>query len=1031
MPQKKNNKHKKKSTHSTPDTQDLKSLLESLSESDFTQTGATTKLVLLLTKNEYRAALTSDEETVSLVQYFIKRAYTNNLGSVEKSFHSRNYILTLAASASTRKLQNSWCHCFIGISRARTHYLVSKINKSAKTAESIQRKWLDHALALQQEKFLLHAVPTTVLLEGLYAYSICYQYNFGQTAYLSEVICKRAFILLRSISETFVCNMQVITQEDLPVSTIQKTLNTLVYAPYVFFLREWKGTAVEIPQGVTAVKLSEHAQYAVTMLSRIGALLEIILSKVMTGEDKQQLDSKTANDGVWQRMKATSYYARSIPGKPFVNKKTLEYLHKQIQEIDVQDKQNFLRYLFYLKAFANAQMSVYQPFARQYKDQNFMSSLESVYTQEMTRAMPVHQHVDRSTAASVELLAEEILRAQQRGEKQKLRTQKSRAASSKLEEEPEEAESDNSDGDETIAVATQAPTTKPLDMAKFMTPKERVASDLAGISSIARTDIVSACNALFDKLCTIVLPTNLVAKSYCYQKGTAGVVTLYDHVDYVMQLRYTNSEGETLIPWKKLLSSSFEHGAAINVLDDLDFETVYTYMLYCIELAFLESQAGKRFVKQNNYNDAITHFWFAIDCASHVDLMLHYHEFMIREKGYIAPELLDMLQQLALELKVEYDKVSQKQYRYFQKLSESRERARQSPFWINNPRYLSCGPSRKTQQYHAAKAQVQQEDPWLAQLTLDRLVARFSGDETSAQAAWKEKPPGLPAPAAGPLSPTSQVFTVTIGSIPKQLRKHDAKPDGNCGFYSLKLDRKQTVDRLLQALRDPMAQKPLCVAIAPEIVDALLAGDLNKHQNIHELAQIRVDSYSTFTLGIQQRIAHIKTLLKTLDSQQNEKIAPMNNEQLINWLIGQQFATQPQFYPLQTAQQGLMEFYQINQQAHKNLLQFALRPEIVQRFLESYSSQDQWLSFVRPFDQKESNERVVSSVAAGGASIIPNEPIGLLGAMVVADIVPGICIWQQNSTLSQLELIYSCGDSKHQNAKHLLYNGYNHFDGLL
>ncbi len=134
---------------------------------------------------------------------------------------------------------------------------------------------------------------------------------------------------------------------------------------------------------------------------------------------------------------------------------------------------------------------------------------------------------------------------------------------------------------------------------------------------------------------------------------------------------------------------------------------------------------------------------------------------------------------------------------------------------------------------------------------------------------------------------------------------------------------------------------------------------------------------------------------------------------------------------MQTAQQGLMEFYTSNQKVYQSLFAFASRPEIVQQFIESYRDQNQWLAFVRPFGKQVTNESIVLPDAVSGASIVTNAPIGLLGAIVEIKIVPGICIWQQNSIPGQLELIYSCGDIMNSNTKHLLYNGYNHFDALL
>ena len=140
MPHSKKHKKKKKSTQarSEPQPQDLKSLLGSLSECDFTQADTTTKLVMILTRNEYRKELASDEKTVHQVRDFIRRAYQNEPENIESLFKSKNCILAIAASAISRKLKHIWCHCFIEGSRARTHSLVSKINNTRENVLRVQ-----------------------------------------------------------------------------------------------------------------------------------------------------------------------------------------------------------------------------------------------------------------------------------------------------------------------------------------------------------------------------------------------------------------------------------------------------------------------------------------------------------------------------------------------------------------------------------------------------------------------------------------------------------------------------------------------------------------------------------------------------------------------------------------------------------------------------------------------------------------------------------------------------------------------------
>lgn len=260
-----------------------------------------------------------------------------------------------------------------------------------------------------------------------------------------------------------------------------------------------------------------------------------------------------------------------------------------------------------------------------------------------------------------------------------------------------------------------------------------------------------------------------------------------------------------------------------------------------------------------------------------------------------------------------------------------------------------------------------------------------------------------------PLTKTQQCFAVLIGSVQKVLRKYKAHPDGNCGFYSLQLSRKEIVDKLLAQLQNLATSSQLCQIIAPEIADALLVGELSNNlpQSAKISMQLACSDYYLFREGVGQRIAHIKSLL---NSAQRNTAGMMPNEQFIYWLMGQNFVEQAQ---LQTSQQNLLNFYQANQNALQQLINFAQDPTVVNNFIASYLNPDQWLTFVRPFGQQHNNAS-----------------IGLIGAIVVADIVPGICIYQQNAA-GQLQPIYTCGNVANQNTKHLLYNGYNHFDALL
>ncbi len=264
-----------------------------------------------------------------------------------------------------------------------------------------------------------------------------------------------------------------------------------------------------------------------------------------------------------------------------------------------------------------------------------------------------------------------------------------------------------------------------------------------------------------------------------------------------------------------------------------------------------------------------------------------------------------------------------------------------------------------------------------------------------------------------PLEKTTEIFTISIAGVQKRLRKYVAYPDGNCGFYSLQLSRQHIVATLLSKLSDPHLSQQLCQVIAPEIADALIVGDFSKHLSQHIIVNMQYicASYYLFRAGMQQRIVHLKELLQqVLNPEQLQAITVMNNEQFIYWIGGQNFAGLAE---LQNGQVNLIQFYQNNHNALQQLITFAQNPEIVKSFIKSYLDQDQWLSFVRPFGQQA-----------------VNAPTGLIGAMVITGIIPGVCIYQQNEE-GQLQLIYSCGNVADPNAKHLLYNGYNHFDALL
>ncbi len=706
-------KHKQKSVQSPANTQDLQSLLESLSKSAFTQANDTTKLVDILTSENYRAALVSDEKTVYQVRGFIRCAYQNNPANIEDLFTNKNSILSIAASAIDRKLKHLWCHCFIEISRAHTQYIVATMNNTQTSILSVQKKWHNYFRALQNNVTLSNTVPNSILFEGLYAYSICYQYNFGTTFYLSEDTCEKLFILLKALSAACVDNLHVVIAEGIGLDTIQFILTTLASTSYIFFLQEWKSDAFTIPTGATNSAFFGHAQCAVTILSKLSALIEIIMNHVITVTDKQKFEQDTAGSVVWHHMKQTGYYSRHIPGKPLVNMMTLRNLQNQTQKSDASTKDGFVCYLFSLKAFVNAQISVYQPFAMQHKNQNFVSILESSYATEMNQAMMLQQRAETSASAAAELIAEETLDEQQRRSRAKQHKPVANSA-------PFNANPDNSDTSETLAGIT--PPTKPQNIAKFMTPRERVEKDLASI--LQGRDVYSACNALFERMSVMYVPNALLADAMRLAPQHTGPVPLYLHLDRLIALRYNQSNGKTLIPWETLSSLSGENKAAMDVLAKLDFETVYEYIMYCIELTFLYARAAKNHAAAHNYSFAKAHCQDAITDAAHVALMLHCYEDSIMEKGYIAPELLSMLSELAQDLNKEYEELVERQSQRLDHLNHGLQGAMRSPKWINNPGYLYRGPSPKTQERRALMADLQQQTDF-SQVNLENLLVRY------------------------------------------------------------------------------------------------------------------------------------------------------------------------------------------------------------------------------------------------------------------------------------------------------------------